>query len=113
MTITLGLSHAFNLVFANALRNSGIPFETLATLGSSTFNRQLETTRRVAAENMDLYFEIQRQCERGVVFDLLEQAVALLKRTVSEGRRSEFLEIMRYTQAYLAAEGHEGYDQCL
>ena len=105
MTLTLGLSHALNLVFANALRNSGEPFESLASLGSSTFNRQLETTRRVVAENMDLYFEIQRQCDHGIVFRLLEDAIAILGSAVAEGRRGEFIEMMQDTQEYLAADG--------
>ncbi len=94
MTLTLGLSHALNFVFADALVNSGESFETLVGVGSSTFNCQISTTLKLVRENMDLYFEIQRLCDQGVIFRLLEEAVEKLGTLIAENRRGEFLDSM-------------------
>ncbi len=55
----LGLSHALNIAFFTALAESGEAAPRLATLSSTTFDAQLGVASRVAAENPDLYFEIQ------------------------------------------------------
>ena len=55
----LGLSHALNIAFFTALAESGEAAPKLATLSSTTFDAQLGVAGRVAAENPDLYFEIQ------------------------------------------------------
>ena len=55
----LGLSHALNIAFFTALAESGEAAPRLATLSSTTFDAQLGVAAKVAAENPDLYFEIQ------------------------------------------------------
>jgi chorismate mutase/prephenate dehydrogenase len=59
MGLVLGLTHLANLVFARAILHSGVRADELAEVAGVTFGRQIETTREVASENPDLYFEIQ------------------------------------------------------
>jgi chorismate mutase/prephenate dehydrogenase len=61
----LGLSHAVNIAFFAAVTRSGLSADALAAVSSTTFNRQLAIARDVAAENPDLYFEIQRLNHHG------------------------------------------------
>ncbi len=59
MSLVLGLTHLANLVFARALSRSGVAAEELAEVAGVTFSKQLATTREVASENPELYFQIQ------------------------------------------------------
>lgn len=59
MSLVLGLTHLANLVFARALARSGLAAEELAEVAGVTFSKQLATTREVAGENPELYYEIQ------------------------------------------------------
>ena len=59
MSYVLGLSHAVNIAFFEALRQSGKGYDDLNRAASTTFRRQVETSRDVASENSQLYFEIQ------------------------------------------------------
>jgi chorismate mutase/prephenate dehydrogenase len=59
MGLVLGLTHLANLVFARALTHSSVDASELTEVAGVTFNKQLATTREVAAENPALYFEIQ------------------------------------------------------
>lgn len=56
----LGLSHFINLLFGRVLEQSGLPLDSLARVGSTTFSTQLRTTANVLRENPNLYFEIQK-----------------------------------------------------
>jgi chorismate mutase/prephenate dehydrogenase len=56
----LGLSHFVNLLFARVLSESGLSFDELNGVGSTTFRRQFATTASVALENPSLYYSIQR-----------------------------------------------------
>lgn len=59
MSVVLGLTHLANLVFARALRRSGVTAGALAEVAGVTFSRQLATTSEVSRENPELYFQIQ------------------------------------------------------
>jgi chorismate mutase/prephenate dehydrogenase len=59
MGLVLGLTHLANLVFARALSRSGVAAGELAEVAGVTFSKQLATTREVAGENPELYFQIQ------------------------------------------------------
>jgi chorismate mutase/prephenate dehydrogenase len=107
MSLTLGMSHAVNLLFARALTSSGAPFSELAAVASSTFSRQLETTRDVAGENMDLYFEIQRQCDHRLIYALLGSELRRLERLITDGEREQFLESMGESTGYFAVTVEE------
>lgn len=59
MGLVLGLAHLQSLVFARTLAHSGVAAGELAEVAGVTFAKQIATTREVAAENPDLYFDIQ------------------------------------------------------
>lgn len=59
MSYVLGLSHAVNIAFFTALDRSGIPFDDMSTVASTTFEKMMDTNRSVALEDPYLYYEIQ------------------------------------------------------
>ncbi len=66
IAFVLGLSHALNIAFFTALAESGEAAPRLARMSSTTFDAQLDVATRVAAENPDLYYEIQSLNDYGV-----------------------------------------------
>jgi chorismate mutase / prephenate dehydrogenase len=102
IAFVLGLSHALNIAFFTALAESGEAAPRLARMSSTTFDAQLDVATRVAAENPDLYYEIQSLNEYGEEsLSALRNAVDKLWRAVHEGKPAEFVEMMRQGQAYL------------
>lgn len=61
----LGLSHALNVTFFDALQRSGTSASQLIKMSSTTFDAQLLVSAAVARDNPNLYFEIQRLNEYG------------------------------------------------
>jgi chorismate mutase/prephenate dehydrogenase len=59
MALILGLSHLSNLVFARAVRQSGVTAREMVEAAGVTFNKQIKTTSELVAENPALAFEIQ------------------------------------------------------
>lgn len=95
MAYVLGLSHAVNLVFGEALAGSGATAPELARVSSTTFEAQASVARAVAFENPDLYFEIQASNPHtDEVLGQLEAAASALRRRVAEGGRDEFVAVM-------------------
>ncbi|MBP6835770.1 MAG: prephenate dehydrogenase/arogenate dehydrogenase family protein [Kofleriaceae bacterium] len=98
----LGLSHAVNIAFFTALAESGEAAPRLATLSSTTFDAQLRVAGKVAAENPDLYFEIQRLNDYGTEsLTALLYAVERLRSLVRAGDRAGFAALMTRGHAYL------------
>lgn len=60
MAYVLAFAHASNIVFFTALRESGISFDELNGIASTTFRKCLNTCIPVSKENAPLYHEIQR-----------------------------------------------------
>jgi len=56
----LGLSHFINILFTKVLMGSGLPYERLQEVASTTFHSQMATTATVIRENPELYYTIQR-----------------------------------------------------
>jgi chorismate mutase / prephenate dehydrogenase len=80
----LGLSHALNIAFFTALAGSHEDATRLQAISSTTFDRQLGIAADVAAENPDLYFEIQRLNPHGAearraLVDALQQVCAAIE----------------------------------
>ncbi len=100
----LGVSHAINLAFINALEESGEQAPVLARLSSTTFDAQLDVARAVAGDNPRLYFEIQRLNPHGPeVLGELMSTVEKLSRIVDDGDESAFVRLMENGRRYLAA----------
>ncbi len=108
MSVVLGLTHLANLVFARALRRSGVSAQAMAEVAGVTFSRQLATTREVSGENPGLYFEIQAlnrltpETGRWLV-DAVEELVGLVGRDDGTG----FAGAMEECRAFLASTGLE------
>jgi chorismate mutase/prephenate dehydrogenase len=100
----LGLSHALNIAFFTALAESGEAAPKLATLSSTTFDAQLGVASKVAAENPDLYFEIQTLNDYGTEsLAALLYAVERLRSVVRAGDLEGFRQLMTRGRAYLEA----------
>lgn len=98
----LGLSHALNIAFFTALAESGEAAPRLARMSSTTFDAQLDVATRVAAENPDLYYEIQSLNAYGEEsLTALRTAVERLYRSVHDHDPGAFVEMMRRGHEYL------------
>ncbi len=98
----LGLSHALNIAFFTALAESGEAAPRLATLSSTTFDAQLQVASKVAAENPDLYFEIQHLNDYGTEsLSALLYAVERLRSVVRAGDLDGFRSLMTRGKGYL------------
>ena len=99
----LGLSHALNIAFFTALAESGEAAPKLATLSSTTFDAQLGVAANVAAENPDLYFEIQTLNDYGTEsLAALLYAVERLRSVVRANDLEGFRTLMTRGRSYLA-----------
>ena len=98
----LGLSHALNIAFFTALAESGEAAPKLATLSSTTFDAQLGVAAKVAAENPDLYFEIQTLNDYGTEsLAALLYAVERLRSVVRANDLEAFRQLMTRGKSYL------------
>jgi chorismate mutase/prephenate dehydrogenase len=98
----LGLSHALNIAFFTALAESGEAAPRLATLSSTTFDAQLGVAGKVAAENPDLYFEIQTLNDYGTEsLAALLYAVERLRSVVRANDIEGFRGLMNRGKTYL------------
>ncbi len=102
----LGLSHALNIAFFSALADSGEALPKLEQLSSTTFDAQLEVAARVAAENPELYFEIQADNPHGPeAVHALQAAVRRFGEIVEQRDRDAFVDLMERGRAYLQRRG--------
>jgi chorismate mutase/prephenate dehydrogenase len=101
MAYVLGLSHAVNIAFARTLARSGMTATELESVASTTFAKQSRTTREVAFENPQLYYEIQHfNANTAEVLDALRGAVDDLKAAALEGRSDAFVSLMAENRVY-------------
>lgn len=105
----LGLSHALNIAFFTALAGSGEAAPRLARLSSTTYDAQVDVATRVAAENPELYFEIQSLNDYGrESLQALRDAVEQLWTVVISGDGQQFVGMMQRGRDYLAGRVREG-----
>lgn len=98
----LGLSHALNLAFFTALAESGELVPHLKRLSSTTFDAQLDVASRVAADNPQLYFEIQTLNDYGrAPLDALREAAGRIQMLVETNDEKGFVALMEAGRAYL------------
>ena len=99
----LGLSHALNLAFLTALRDSGEQAPRLARLSSVTFDRQLQVAAAVARENPHLYYEIQQRNPHGpAAIHNLAAAVSRLAAVIHDDDEEAFVRLMRAGREYVS-----------
>ena len=76
MSYVLGLSHIVNIAFFTVLERSGISFGDLCSVGSTTFDKMVDTNMSVALEDPYLYYEIQHlNTSRDRMLDELSEAI--------------------------------------
>jgi chorismate mutase/prephenate dehydrogenase len=104
----LGLSHALNIAFFTALAGSGEAAPRLAQLSSTTYDAQVDVATRVAAENPELYFEIQSLNDYGrESLQALRDAVEQLWNSVNANDGPRFVAMMQRGRDYLAGRVRE------
>lgn len=105
MAYVLGLSHALNIAFFDALTKTKIDYVTLNQVASTTFRRQAATSRDVALENPELYYEIQHlNPHNRRALDLLTEAVEEVREAaLSENKRS-LAKIMENGRKYFGGD---------
>jgi chorismate mutase/prephenate dehydrogenase len=103
MAYVLAFSHASNIVFFTALRESGIPFGELDKIASTTLRKCLNTCIPVSEENAPLYHEIQRLNDNTEgMWDVFEKAVKEVREASLSYEPEKFIEIMESGKKYLS-----------
>ena len=101
MSYVLGLTHAVNIALFTVLERSGMSFEDLRTVASTTFNKGLETNQSVAMEDPMLYYEIQHMNgSRDRMWSLFSQAVDEIKKASMDDDPEAFRRIMDAGREY-------------
>ncbi len=101
----LGMSHALNIAFFEALANSGHTFEELKMAGSTTFDMQVANSRRVASEDPEMYYEIQNFNPHSVAaLDKLLEAMEAVRSAAKDKDSDEFVRIMEKGKEYFGGE---------
>lgn len=96
MADVLSLSHAVSLSFNHALAQTNRTVEDMESVASSTFRKQVAVSREVAAENPDLYYEIQAfNPYTEDALNRLETAVKHLRSLVARSDRDGFVQFMQ------------------
>lgn len=101
MAYVLGLSHALNIAFARTLARSGMSAQELDGVASTTFAKQSRTTREVAMENPQLYYEIQHHnAHTARVLEGLRDAVEALESAALAPEADAFVALMDENRRY-------------
>jgi chorismate mutase/prephenate dehydrogenase len=105
----LGLSHALNVTFFDALQRCGESASKLIRMSSTTFDAQLLVSAAVARENPQLYFDIQRLNEYGhEALDAMCESAEHLRSLIAAGDAQGFLDVMEKGQEYFALRRRTG-----
>jgi len=99
MAWSLGLPHAANLLFTEAVSASGKAPTDLLPLGGPTFRNQVATAKAVSRENEDLYYLIQaKNPHTPRVLAQLRRSLDMLRAAV--GSRRKFRTLMKRGRAW-------------
>jgi chorismate mutase/prephenate dehydrogenase len=101
MGIVLGLSHALNIIFSEALVRSHIPATGLRHVATTTFEKQLKTASEVARENARLYYDIQHMNRHSPeVYKLLQRAFDKFRAAAQSESSRLFVSLMKRGRAF-------------
>jgi chorismate mutase/prephenate dehydrogenase len=101
MQYVLGLSHLVSILFFTALVESGMTFEALEPMASTTFHKQTRAAASVAGESPQLYYEIQKLNRHSAeLFEKLRATLDTIERAVKAGDSGAFREIMEQGRDY-------------
>lgn len=101
MSYVLGLSHAVNIAFFTVLERSGITYDDMRSVASTTFRKSMETNESVALEDPSLYYEIQHaNSSRDVMWEMFSGAVDDLRKASMSDDSSSFRALMEAGRRY-------------
>ncbi len=101
ISVVLGMSHALNLAFFGALKESGFSHEELRRVSSTTFERQMNTSGNVARESPNLYYEIQHlNPHNREMLEKLIDALREVQQAGSDDDRSHMVRLMQEGRKY-------------
>ncbi len=101
----LGFAHLSGMLFGCALTRSGLGAEELEACASTSFIRQSGAAMHVLMEDPDLYYDIQQlNPHRGDVYHAAQESLKELVRTVQEGDREGFREVLAGAREFLVTE---------
>lgn len=102
IAVVLGLSHAVNIAFFDALAQSGQSAPKLAKMSSTTFDAQLRVANAVAHENPWLYYDIQALNDFGMTsLNALKTSVDRIRTAIENKDPDAFVSIMTEGRDYL------------
>ena len=101
MSISLGLSHAINLLFGMIVTKSKFDQE-IDNFASTTFLKQLRTTKEVFSENPELYYSIQKlNFFKDTLYANLAKSVEELKFMIDSDDSKTFTLFMKNSMDFL------------
>jgi chorismate mutase/prephenate dehydrogenase len=101
MSYVLGLSHAVNIAFFTVLERSGIDYDDMKTVASTTFRKNMDTNRSVASEDPMLYYGIQHlNASRDAMWAAFSQAVEDLQKASKDDNPGSFVTLMNKGREY-------------
>ena len=101
ISVVLGMSHALNLAFFGALKESGFTHEELRKVSSTTFDRQMNISASVARESPNLYYEIQHlNPHNREMLEKLIDALREVQQAGSDEDRSHMIRLMQEGRKY-------------
>ncbi len=101
MRYILGSSHLINLIYARLMDNSSIDLSTLEKVAGTTFQNQIDVTRTVVDENVDLYFEIQiLNDSTNILFGELNKIIGEFEVALAKKDREDFVKMMSKSKKF-------------
>lgn len=101
MSLSLGLSHAINLLFGMVLAKSGFNYQCLNNFSSTTFLKQARTAREVFTENPELYYSIQKfNTHKEKLYENLASSVENLKELILADSSVDFKNFVNECRIY-------------
>lgn len=101
MSISLGLSHALNLIFGHVLSKTGLKETELQNFSSTTFSKQIKTTKEVFSENIEMYHSIQHlNVNRDELYETISNSLNFVHNLVKNSEIKDFNEFAISTQMY-------------
>lgn len=101
ISYVLGLSHAVNIAFLTVLERSGIPFDDMCSVASTTFRKNMDTNESVTTEDPKLYYEIQHlNAYSDEMWEQFSKAVEDVKRASADDDPGMFRDLMDLGRMY-------------
>lgn len=103
MSYVLGMSHAVNIAFFDTLSRSGLSYDEMKAVASTTFRKSLDANRSVAFDDPVLYHDIQfLNAGSREAWEVFSECVEELKEASLDPDDSDFVRIMGKGRTYFS-----------